>query len=88
MLDCSLPPPVLTGRLQAILRARTGNADPYGAEKERFTKLALDLLPSLEQEAVGASDPFVYSPRLAIAGNVIDIGARSELTGLPLHANV
>jgi uncharacterized protein with ATP-grasp and redox domains len=79
-LDYDLPPPVLTGRLQAVLRGITKVDDPYLGEKRRYTQLALKLLPKLEEEVAAAPNPFIAAVRLAIAGNVIDFGAKSSLT--------
>ncbi len=79
-LDFDLPPPVLTGRLQAVLRGITKVDDPYLGEKRRYTQLALRLLPKLEEEVTAAPNPYLAAVRLAIAGNVIDFGAKSSLT--------
>jgi len=73
------PPPVLGQRIHRRLRELTGNPDPYRAAKERFNRLALDLLPELTARIRKAADPFELAVRLAAAGNIIDLGAKTGL---------
>lgn len=79
-LDFSNSPPQLSGALQTQLRAITGCDDPYLESKVRFNRLALELLPPLATTVARSTDPFGAAVRLAIAGNVIDLGAKSGLT--------
>ncbi len=79
-LDFDQPPPSLSGALQAQLREITGCADPYREAKQRFNRLALELLPPLAAAVARNEDPFGAAVRLAIAGNIIDLGAKSGLT--------
>ncbi len=79
-LDFDQPPPSLSGALQAQLREITGCADPYREAKQRFNRLALELLPPLAAAVARSEDPFGAAVRLAIAGNIIDLGAKSGLT--------
>lgn len=79
-LDFDQSPPKLSGALQAQLRAITGCDDPYREAKIRFNRLALELLPPLAAAVARSVDPFASAVRLAIAGNVIDLGAKSGLT--------
>jgi uncharacterized protein with ATP-grasp and redox domains len=78
-LDFSLSPPVLSGALQARLRELTTISDPFLEAKQRFNRLALELLPQLAEAVTAARDPFAAAVQLAIAGNVIDLGAKSGL---------
>lgn len=79
-MDLSRPPPLLADELQALLRESTGCDDPYREAKQRFNRLATELLPPLAAAVQRSSDPFASAVRLAIAGNVIDLGAKSGLT--------
>ncbi len=79
-LDFDQSPPQLSGALQAQLRVITGCDDPYREAKQRFNRLALELLPPLAAAVARSSDPFGAAVRLAIAGNIIDLGAKSGLT--------
>ena len=75
-MDWAQPPPVLAQAIHRRLRQATGNEDPYQAAKRRQARMAQDLLPELEQQVANAADPLLTAARLAIAGNVIDLGAR------------
>lgn len=79
-LDFSGSPPLLAGALQARLRALVGCDDPYRAEKRRFNRLALELLPPLARAVARSADPFAAAVRVAIAGNIMDLAAKSGLT--------
>lgn len=78
-LDFSQPPPAAGQTIQRLLRQFTGVADPYRKAKQRFTALALFLLPEFAGLVRHAHDPFAAAVRLAIAGNVIDLGAKGGL---------
>jgi|LSQX01.3.fsa_nt_gb uncharacterized protein with ATP-grasp and redox domains len=77
--DLKEPPPVMAQRLYRHLYTLTGVNDPFADAKEKDNELALSLLPELKQRVVKSSDPFKLAVRLAIAGNLIDLGARSDL---------
>lgn len=79
-LDFNASPPAVSGALQAQLREITGCDDPYMQAKRRFNLLAKELLPPLALAVSKDRDPFLAAVRLAIAGNVIDLGAKSGLT--------
>jgi uncharacterized protein with ATP-grasp and redox domains len=53
----------------------TGNSDPYREIKNETTKKALSLYPSLKSRVEKSSDRLLAAIRVAIAGNVIDLGA-------------
>jgi uncharacterized protein with ATP-grasp and redox domains len=84
-IDFSEPPPVAARELYRIIGRATGIADPYRGAKDRFTAMALKLLPAFEREIAHARDPFDAALRLAIAGNVIDLGVRGDLTEEAAH---
>lgn len=78
--DLRESPPLMAARLQRFLHELTGVADPYAAAKARDNALALGLLPELRERLATASDPFALAVRLAIAGNLIDLGPKSDLS--------
>jgi len=78
--DLSQSPPVMAQRLHRFLRGLTGIADPYAGAKERNNALALSLMAELRQRLAVASDPLLLALRLAIAGNLIDLGPKHDLT--------
>ncbi len=77
--DLAQPPPVIGQLVHRRLRELAGEADPYRAAKERFNRLTLQLLPELTSFVENAPDPFESAMRLAIAGNVIDLGVHGDL---------
>jgi len=77
--DLRQPAPVLGQRVHRRLRALTGIADPYRDAKRRFNELALEILPEWCAKVSTARDPLEMAVRLAIAGNVIDLGANGGL---------
>lgn len=99
-LDFTATPPELSRELQAVIRRSTGCADPYADAKHAFTALANRLLPALKERVRAAPDPFEAAVKLAIVGNVIDLGVKSGLGldeveqavdsafGEPLHGDV
>ena len=70
-------PPVLAQLVHRRLREISQVGDPYRETKERHNAMALDLLPELRAEIAAAPDPLALATRLAIAGNVIDMGIKS-----------
>lgn len=73
-------PPAVGQRIHRRLRELTGIADPYAAVKQRFNRMALDMLPELRSRIAAAQDPFEAASRLAIAGNIIDFGPKGNTT--------
>lgn len=58
-----------------IVREVTGIDDPFAAQKRQATESALAWLPELRGRIAGADDPLRMAIRIAIAGNIIDLGA-------------
>jgi uncharacterized protein with ATP-grasp and redox domains len=69
----STPPE--TGRLiQRKIREIIGNTDPYKDIKRENTRESLRLYPHLKREVDKSNDRLLTAIRIAIAGNVIDMG--------------
>lgn len=79
-LDFSRPPPVVAGFVYRRVRELTGVDDPYREAKRRFNRLGLRLLPGLEALVDAAPDPLLTAARLAAAANIMDLGAKVDLT--------
>ena len=69
-----------------------GEVDPYREEKERSNAVVLDMYDRLKQDVESDADPLARALKLAIAGNIMDYGAKREfdihdtirhLTGTP-----
>jgi uncharacterized protein with ATP-grasp and redox domains len=84
-LPVDVPPPVRASRVHGLVRELSANPDPYRAAKRAATAHALSLYPRLRQRVESAADPFETAVRLAIAGNIIDLGAAD---GYDLEASV
>lgn len=73
--DWKTSPPELARRVHRIVRERTGAADPYREAKVEANRAALGMYPELKEKVEKAVDPLETAVRLAIAGNIIDLGA-------------
>jgi uncharacterized protein with ATP-grasp and redox domains len=78
-MDLEKSPPVMAQTIHRRLRELTGQADPYRGAKDHFNQLALDLLPKYQAQMEQAENPLEIAVRLAIAGNIIDLGVKSGL---------
>ncbi|MFN2298756.1 MAG: damage-control phosphatase ARMT1 family protein [Anaerolineales bacterium] len=76
-MDLNLPPPRLAQLIHRRLRETVGEADPYREAKARQNRTAERLLPRYRAEIAAADDPFGAAVRLAVAANLIDMGAKS-----------
>lgn len=79
-MDLAACPPIIAQRIHRQLRRLAGVDDPYRPAKDRFTLLALGMLPGLAAKVRAAADALACALRLAIAGNVIDLGVNGDLT--------
>jgi uncharacterized protein with ATP-grasp and redox domains len=77
--DYRQSPPVLAQHLQRILRDILKTSDPYKSIKESSNRIMLERYQEFKEMVETARDPFDTAMRLAIAGNVIDFGAKHQL---------
>lgn len=73
-----LSPPVLGREIHQLVREELNDTDPYKAVKQQFNAQLMDLYSALEKKVKDADDDFDTAMRLAIAGNVIDFGAKYQ----------
>jgi uncharacterized protein with ATP-grasp and redox domains len=78
-LDFQKPPPYVGQIIHRRLRLLTRIDDPYREIKDRFNCMAMDILPEWETRMKASSDPLAMAVRLAIAGNIIDLGINGNL---------
>lgn len=71
-------PPEIGDRIHRIVREETGVDDPYREAKEESTRRALALYPRLKTLVEDSEDALDVATRLAIAGNIIDLGPAAE----------
>lgn len=78
------PPPVLAGLVHRKLRSMVGDSDPWREIRLRQNRLALNILPQISDILSMDSDQFGLATRLAIAGNIIDLGSGNDPTDVQL----
>ena len=67
-------PPQLACRIHQRVQQLTNNIDPYRNDKDQATQQALALYPELKKKVSVSADPLEMAVRIAIAGNIIDLG--------------
>ena len=78
--DWSDSPPVIGRTLHRIIREATGDPDPYRAIKSRMNAFALGALPSCREAILTHGDPHEAIVRMVVAANLLDAGAKTQLT--------
>jgi len=78
--DLDRSPPEIAQGIGRIVKSMTGIVDPYREVKSLHTATALEMLPEMEKIVSESGDAFVAGLRLAIAGNIIDLGARANIS--------
>jgi uncharacterized protein with ATP-grasp and redox domains len=78
-LDMNQTPPAMGQQIHRLIRELTGNEDPYHEMKRRFNRLAMEMCGELARRAKMAKDPLEAAVRLAIAGNIIDLGVKTSI---------
>ncbi len=78
-MDLNQTPPAMAQRIHRQLRKITGVDDPYRQAKDKLNSLALELIPAFRAEVESADDPLQMAVRLAIAGNMMDMGVNGNL---------
>ena len=71
-------PAITASWMHALIREVSTNSDPYREKKREATTHALALYPHLKALLNASSDPLAMAVRLAIAGNIIDLGVADE----------
>lgn len=71
-------PPETGEWVYRTIREVTGVDDPYKEIKAGHIREALDLYPGLKKKVAGSDDPLRTAVRLAITGNVIDLGVMRQ----------
>ena len=79
-LNMSQSPPAIGQQIHRLIRNLTGSEDPYRELKHRFNSLALQMSTELKSSIGSSEKPLESAVRLAIAGNIIDLGLKTSLT--------
>lgn len=73
------PPPVFFSQIYQIVAEAAGEPDPFKQIKAQNTQAALRLYPYLKRLVAESHDPMETATLIAIAGNIIDHGAVTEI---------
>ncbi len=71
-------PPEIGAKIYNVIKQITGIDDPYKDIKKENIAEAMKLYPELKKIVAESSDPLLTAIRIAIAGNVIDLGVNVE----------
>ena len=78
-IDMKISPPAMAKKIHKVIRQIVKNSDPYKEKKRHFNEFALKLAPKFKDLIENSQKPFESAIRLAIAGNIIDLGVKSSL---------
>jgi uncharacterized protein with ATP-grasp and redox domains len=87
-LDMSQSPPKIGQQIHRLIRKLTGVDDPYRGVKAQFNSASLKLYPKMRQIITKSEDPLETAVRVAIAGNIIDLGVKSQLPETELEETI
>jgi uncharacterized protein with ATP-grasp and redox domains len=72
--DISVTPPEIAKEVYEFIEKSLNNPDPFLKEKRESIKKALELKPILEEKLNTSENPLFDAVKIAIAGNIIDLG--------------
>ena len=75
----SMSPPEAATYVTDMIKQASGIDDPYKTIKEESNRAAMKLYPELKLRVDNSAHPFAEALVLAIAGNLIDFGAKIDL---------
>lgn len=77
-MDWTTTPPEMAHIVHNIVREECGVEDPYKDIKKSYNDIVLSLYPEIKRSVEDSEEPLLTAVRLAIAGNIIDLGANSD----------
>jgi len=85
--DWTGTPPAMGQRIHRIIREVTENTDPYKRIKQEMNRSAESMIPRMREMIECSEHPREDTVRLAIAGNLLDAGAKTQISAddLPDH---
>ncbi len=87
-MDMSQSPPLIGQQIHRLIRGLTGVGDPYHKVKQQFNNAALKLYSKIRHLIIKSKDPLETAVRMAIAGNIIDFGVKSQLNETELEETI
>ncbi len=79
-MELDKTPPHLAHFIHGLIKELSDVGDPYKEIKQEFNTLALTMAPEMRRGIIHGADPFANAIKIAIAGNIIDFGPKSDLT--------
>ena len=87
-MDLSQSPPAIAQKIHRRLRELTGIENPYAAQKRQHNQFALKLIEKLEPRVAQSDNPLETAVRLAIAGNIIDLGVKTTISDTDIQKTI
>ncbi len=78
-MDLSQSPPEIGQQIHRLIRTLINDDDPYRELKKKFNRFALSMSAELEESIKTSENPLEMAVRLAIAGNIIDLGVKTSI---------
>jgi len=78
-MDLNTTPPAMAQKIHRIIKQVAETNDPYKQAKQRFNEFALELFQKFQNLVACSEKQFETAVRLAIAGNIIDLGVKCSL---------
>lgn len=88
ILDLNQSPPATSRHIHRRIRELVENPDPYHSLKQRHNQFALELYAQLKPMVQSSENPLEMAVRLAIAGNIIDLGVKTSLSDSDIHRTI
>ncbi len=86
--DYTLSPPELAKKTYDLICEYTGGKDAYAEIKKTSNKYILDLYDELKNIIRKSDNPFETALHLAVAGNIIDFGAKHNYSDKQIHREI
>jgi len=85
--DWQQTPPGMGQTIHRIIRKELDCADPYREIKDQMNDMAAQLVPAMREQIQRHPDPREAAVRVAIGGNLLDTGSKSQISAdeLPAH---
>lgn len=87
-MDLKHSPPKMALKIFEIIREFTGDVDLYAEVKNNSNRYILNMEDDLRNIIRSSSDKFLTGLHLAIAGNIIDFGAKHDFSDELIHREI
>jgi uncharacterized protein with ATP-grasp and redox domains len=87
-IDFEQSPPELAREIFDIIERYSGKKDLYAEIKKTSNQYILDMEDELRELVANSADPFLTGLHLAIAGNIIDFGAKHDFSDKLIHQEI